>query len=98
MVYGGTSWGYLPFPGAYTSYDYGAAIKETREIGPKYTELKRQGLFLRSMPDFYKTEVVGNSTDGTVTLDNRDAFVTFLRNPDTGAGFYIARQANSSST
>ena len=33
MGVGGTNWGWLPDPGVYTSYDYGAAIRETGEIG-----------------------------------------------------------------
>ncbi|KZV98894.1 putative beta-galactosidase [Exidia glandulosa HHB12029] len=99
MLYGGTSWGSLPFPGVYTSYDYGSPILENRSLGSKYTELKREGLFLRSTPEFAKTDVKGNSTDGTgvVTVDNEKVFVTALVNPDSGAGFYIARQTNSSS-
>jgi sulfite exporter TauE/SafE len=28
MGYGGTSWGWLPAPVVYTSYDYGSAIDE----------------------------------------------------------------------
>ena len=33
MGVGGTNWGWLPAPLVYTSYDYGAAIRETGEIG-----------------------------------------------------------------
>ena len=33
MGVGGTNWGWLPDPDVYTSYDYGAAIRETGEIG-----------------------------------------------------------------
>ena len=33
MGVGGTNWGWLPDPAVYTSYDYGAAIRETGEIG-----------------------------------------------------------------
>ncbi|KAG1850871.1 glycoside hydrolase family 35 protein [Suillus subluteus] len=98
MLYGGTSWGALPFPGVYTSYDYGSAIAENRELTVKYPELKRQGLFLRSSPDFYKTDWVGNSTGGMVSVSNPAAFVTLLRNPDSAASFYIVRQENSTTT
>jgi hypothetical protein len=82
------------------SYDYGSPISETRELNDKYAELKRQGLFLRSSPDFYKTEWVGNSSDasGAIALSNPDAFAVHLRNPDSQASFYIVRQTNSSST
>jgi len=80
------------------SYDYGSAIAENRELSVKYPELKRQGLFLRSSPDFYKTDWIGSSIGGFVTVSNPSAFVTLLRNPDTLASFYIARQDESTST
>jgi hypothetical protein len=64
----------------------------------KFDELRRQGLFLRSSPEFYKTTWNGNSTAGVVNVSNPDAFVVFLSNPDTNAGFYIARQTDSTST
>ncbi|KAG8680475.1 hypothetical protein FRC08_016271, partial [Ceratobasidium sp. 394] len=98
MLYGGTSWGHLPFHKGYTSYDNGAAIRENRRLSTKYTEFKKQGLFLRSAPEFYKTDVIGNSTSGAVTVSDPAAFVTELRNPDTNAGFYVARQTYSPST
>ncbi|QRW10069.1 glycoside hydrolase family 35 protein [Ceratobasidium sp. AG-Ba] len=101
MLYGGTTWGYMPFPGVYTSYDYGAALTETRLLTDKYTELKRQGLFLRSVPEFYAAEVAGNSTDSktspTVQLSDPSVFGTLLRNAATGAEFYIVRHLDSTS-
>ncbi|KAL4904335.1 putative beta-galactosidase A [Aspergillus multicolor] len=40
MVFGGTNWGNLGFPEGYTSYDYGAAIKEDRTVWrEKYSNL-----------------------------------------------------------
>jgi len=98
MVYGGTSWGHLPFHKVYTSYDNGAAITEARALTPKYTELKLQGLFLRSAVEFLVTDVVGNSTDGTVAVSGGPAYATFLRNPESKSGFYVVRQADSTST
>ncbi|QRW22851.1 glycoside hydrolase family 35 protein [Rhizoctonia solani] len=76
MLYGGTTWGYMTFPEfTHREYDYGAAITETRRLTSKYAELKRQGLFLRSVPEFYATDVIGNSTDSddhpTVVIDNQ---------------------------
>ena len=35
MTFGGTSWGWLPAPVVYTSYDYGAAIDEARQLAPE---------------------------------------------------------------
>jgi hypothetical protein len=71
---------------------------ESRELSTKFDELKRQGLFLRSTRDFYKTDWIADSSTGLDVSNNDDAFVTLLRNPDTGAQFYIARQSDSTST
>lgn len=80
------------------SYDYGSSIMENRFLSPKWSELKKQGLFLRSSPEFRKTNWIGNSSTGVVRVSNPDAFVVLLTNPDTGANFYIARQTDSTST
>ena len=80
------------------SYDYGSAIAENRVLTNKYPELKREGLFLRSSPEFYKTDYIGDSTSGAVAVTNDSAFVTLLTNPDTSTSFFIARQNDSTST
>jgi hypothetical protein len=80
------------------SYDYGASIRENRALSAKFDELKRQGLFLRSSPEFRKTDWIGDSSTGGVSVNESAAFVTFLRNPDSSTGFYIARQKDSTST
>lgn len=67
-------------------------------LTPKHAEIKRQGLFLRSSPEFYKTNWVGNSSSSNVNVSNPAAFIVFLSNPDSGAGFYIARQTDSTTT
>ena len=51
MTFGGTSWGWLPAPVVYTSYDYGAAINEDRQLRPKAYTLKEMGYFLQSVPE-----------------------------------------------
>ena len=91
---------YADLTGVHRSYDYGAAIHETRALTDKFDELKRQGLFLRSSPEFRKTDWIGDTSTGIpdVTLNNSAAFLTLLKNPDTGAQFFIARQADSTST
>lgn len=48
MGFGGTSWGWQPAPVVYTSYDYGAAIDEARNVRPKALELKQLGQFVQS--------------------------------------------------
>ncbi|KAI0350174.1 hypothetical protein OH77DRAFT_1593752 [Trametes cingulata] len=105
MFYGGTSWGGITYPGAYTSYDYAGAIKETRLLWEKYDEMKRQGLFIRSSPSFHKTDWIGDTNQThngipEVSISGQDAenaFGTYLRNPDTGTRFVIVRQLNGTS-
>lgn len=41
MTFGGTSWGWLPAPIVYTSYDYGAALDEGRQPTEKLTPCTR---------------------------------------------------------
>ena len=48
MAFGGTSWGWLPGPIVYTSYDYGAPISEDRGLRPKALTLKQQGMFVQA--------------------------------------------------
>lgn len=73
-------------------------ITENRTLNAKYDELKLQGHFIRSSPEFYKTDWVIDSATGFNGTTSPAAFVTFLQNPDTKAGFYIARQRNSTTT
>jgi hypothetical protein len=89
MMYGGTSWGNLPFPGVYTSYDYGSPIHESRALSEKFEHLKLLGLFLRSVPEFYHTDIASVST---LTSSNQQSLVvTYLRNPVTRSSFYFIR-------
>ena len=41
MFYGGTNWDFIGNPEVYTSYDYGAPIAETLELGERYAEAKQ---------------------------------------------------------
>ncbi|KAJ6552812.1 glycoside hydrolase family 35 protein [Mycena capillaripes] len=95
MLYGGTSWAAYD---VYSSYDYGASISESRALTTKFNELKLQGIFLRSSPEFYKTNVIADSSTGLAATSNPAAFATFVQNPDTKTGFYVLRQTNSTST
>ena len=47
MTFGGTSWGWLPASVVYTSYDYGAAISEARQLTAKIPAMKELGYFLQ---------------------------------------------------
>ena len=51
MGFGGTSWGWLPAPVVFTSYDYGAAISEAREVRPKARGIKQLAGLIQSVPD-----------------------------------------------
>jgi beta-galactosidase GanA len=86
MAFGGTSWGWLPAPVVYTSYDYGAAISEPRQLTAKIPPLKQIGYFLQSVPDVAKL-----SAATTVTLSNTSLKAYHLANPDTGTEIYLIR-------
>ena len=73
-------------------------ITESRELTTKYDELKRQAMFLRSSPEFYKTDWIADMSTNLGVSTNPAAFITLLKNPDTNSAFYIARQADSTST
>lgn len=50
MTFGGTSWGWLPAPVVFTSYDYGAAISESRQLRDKAATMKQLGQFIAAVP------------------------------------------------
>jgi beta-galactosidase len=93
MTYGGTSWGWLPYPGGYSSYDYGAAISESRQLTAKYTQQKLIGYLTQSVAPLTKTDPVdvAAATDPAVTVLGR-------RNPDTGTTFLQVRPADVTAT
>jgi beta-galactosidase GanA len=93
MTFGGTSWGWLPAPVVYTSYDYGAAFNEARQIRPKATAMKEIGLFLQSVPEIDKVD-----PGPTVTLSDPAIKVYDDVNPDTRTHFYIAMHNPSNAT
>ena len=93
MAFGGTSWGWLADPSrVYSSYDYGAAIKEDRELTPKYDEMKRLGLMLASVAPLTKTDRVP-----AAAATNRAIRVAARANPDDQTRFYELRHARSTS-
>ncbi|MBP2325965.1 beta-galactosidase GanA [Kibdelosporangium banguiense] len=94
MIHGGTSWGWLPQPNdVYTSYDYGAAITESRGLTTKYDEFKRQGYFLNTVKPLAKTDAAPapRSSDPAVFTQARS-------NPDTGTQFVLLRHADRRSS
>ena len=86
MTFGGTSWGWLPASVVYTSYDYGAAISEARQLTAKIPAMKEMGYFLRSVPDINKIDKAS-----PVTASNSLLVTYHLANPDTGTQFYFVR-------
>ncbi|KAJ5709905.1 CAZyme family GH35 [Penicillium malachiteum] len=97
MAYGGTNWGHSAAPVVYTSYDYDAPLRETRELRDKIKQTKLIGLFTRVSKDLLKVDMEGNGTSYTTSNDDTDIFTWVLRNPDTQAGFYVMAQDTSSS-
>ncbi|KAK7987253.1 family 35 glycosyl hydrolase, partial [Apiospora saccharicola] len=95
MVFGGTSWGWHAAPVVATSYDYSSPISENRMIGDKYYETKILAQFTRVAKDLALTNRIGNSTEYT---DNPSIATSELRNPDTGAAFYVVMHADSTSS
>ncbi|MFF0849945.1 beta-galactosidase [Streptomyces sp. NPDC003280] len=88
MAFGGTSWGWLPAPVVYTSYDYGAAIDEGRNVTEKIAPLHQLGHLLRRVPDFARL-------DRAADVKAEGLKVYHLTNPDTGSHVYVARNDGS---
>ncbi len=53
-------------PVVYTSYDYSAPLRETRQIQDKLYQTKLISLFTRVSKDLLKTYMVGNGTSYAV--------------------------------
>ncbi|KXL47480.1 MAG: glycoside hydrolase family 35 protein [Acidomyces sp. 'richmondensis'] len=97
MTYGGTNWGNLGYDGCYTSYDYGAAINEYREvIREKYSAEKLEANFFKVSPG-YLTAVAGNVTAGVYASTNAVS-TTPLFGTRQNSNFYVVRQTNWNST
>ncbi|MFJ6742381.1 beta-galactosidase [Streptomyces sp. NPDC091279] len=84
MTFGGTSWGWLPAPVVYTSYDYGAAFDEGRGATAKLVPMHQLGHLLQRVPDFARLERAAD-----LTADGLKVY--HLTNPDTGAHVHILR-------
>jgi beta-galactosidase GanA len=93
MTFGGTSWGWLPAPVVYTSYDYGAAVDEARRLRPKAATLKSLGYFVQSVAPLTKVE-----KGPDVTASSAAVRIEHTVNPDTGTHFYFAVHNPSSAT
>lgn len=82
MAWGGTNWGHCKYiyssslhllksvaaaPVVYTSYDYSAPLRETRQIQDKFYQTKLISLFTRVSTDLLKTDMIGNGTGYAVS-------------------------------
>ena len=94
MTFGGTSWGWLPAPVVYTSYDYGAAINEARQLRPKASTMKELGLFLQSV-----APVITQVDPGAPVTPSSSAVKVYDDvNSDTGTHFYTVVHNPSNAT
>lgn len=94
MGFGGTNWGWLAQPNdVQTSYDYGAAITEGRQLTTKFDEFKRQGSFVTSVAPLARTD------EADACVSDNPALETVVRaNPDTGTRFVLVRHADRAAT
>jgi beta-galactosidase GanA len=93
MTAGGTSWGWLPAPVVYSSYDYGAAIDEARQLRPKATTMRELGYFLAAFPP-----AAAMDRGPAVTPSATAVKVYHNVDPDSGAALYVAMHNPSSAT
>ncbi|MGW0971032.1 beta-galactosidase [Streptomyces sp. NPDC002516] len=90
MTFGGTSWGWLPAPIVYTSYDYGAAIDEARQPTGKLVPMRQIGRLLQSVPDLAKLDRA-DPPSGDEPDPGPGVTAYHLVNPDTKARFLVLR-------
>jgi hypothetical protein len=93
MTYGGTSWGWLPYPGVYSSYDYGSAINEARQLTGKYGEQKLIASFTQAVGALAKTVPTSPNppTDSNLTLTERF-------DPDDQTEIYLLAHSDTTSS
>ncbi len=85
MFAGGTTWGYLGSPDVYTSYDYGAPIRESSLTGARFEAVRSLNAFLaRFEPELCETERVAAEPwcpEHLVTRQGPTRRFVFLCNP-----------------
>lgn len=79
----------------YTSYDYAAPLRETREVRDKFKQFKLLALFTRVSKGLHNTVMESNGTKNAV--DNAAIWTWVLKNRDTEARFYLAENNNTRS-
>jgi hypothetical protein len=97
MTYGGSNWGNLGYPQGYSSYDYGAAIMENREVTrAKYSEAKLIANFWQASPA-YLTASPQAASDSIYTTQT-NLTVTPVLDADSKTGFYVIRHNSAEGT
>ncbi|CAN9306741.1 unnamed protein product [Alternaria alternata] len=85
---------YLPeFEVVYTSYDYDAPLRETREVRDKFKQYKLLALFTRVSKGLHNTFMENNGTANAV--DNSAIWTWQLKNRNTESRFYLAENNNT---
>lgn len=97
MIFGGTNWGNLGHPGGYTSYDYGSAITESRNVTrEKYSELKLIANFAKVSPS-YLTATPGDAST-SIYADTSNLTVTpLIGNGNGSASYFVVRHSDYAS-
>ncbi|KAK3620175.1 hypothetical protein LTR56_023569 [Elasticomyces elasticus] len=91
MTFGGTNWGNLGYPLGYTSYDYGAAITENRELTrAKYSEAKLIANFWQASPA-YLTASPEKAQSAAIYTTQANLTVTPVIDSNSETGFYVIR-------
>lgn len=86
---------YLTTKQVYTSYDYAAPLRETREIQDKFKQYKLLTLFTRVSQGLANTVMEKNGTG--VAVDSSDIWTWVLKNKESNARFYLAQHNATSS-
>lgn len=79
----------------YTSYDYDASIRETREVRDKYKQYKLIALFTRVSKGLHNTIMESNGTGNAVSTT--DVFTWVLKSKDSDGRFYLTEQNDTRS-
>ncbi|KAJ5819519.1 Glycoside hydrolase family 35 [Penicillium riverlandense] len=97
MIFGGTNWGNLGHPGGYSSYDYGSAITESRNVTrEKYSELKLIANFMKVSPAYLLTEP-RNLTTTTYTNNAALTVTPLIGSNGSDTSFFVIRHTDYSS-
>lgn len=79
----------------YTSYDYDAPIRETREVRDKFKQYKLISLFTRVSKGLHNTVMESNGTGNAVSTT--DVFTWVLKSKDSNGRFYLAEHNDTRS-